>query len=296
MKTLLKTLLFSVVLALMLGAPDIVYAQTATTNTYLASALSAGAQYTIIALGSTTGITASTSSNQYFGYMDGEQVEVRAVNTTANTVTVRRAAKGLAVAHPANELFWYGAPASWNQATGNVGGAGVTNPVTGGSALPAVFVPITPYGQCTRTGNTYLPVINATTGDIVDCILSSSNTTGKWTVVNLRQVAYAVPYKKLKGTGCAAGNLCTTYTLLPTDHTVGYVTTTSNGTITIPALTGVIGKNYRIQIESTGSQSVTIATSSGQLINGAASIVIGGSTSFGGATIYSDGQNWFTPK
>lgn len=294
MKTLLKTLLFSVALALMLGAPEIVQAQTATTNTYLSAALTAGTQYTLISLGSVTGITASTASNQYFGYMFGEQVEIRAVNSTANTVTVRRAAKGVAVGHPANEVFWYGGPASWNPNTGNVGGAGVTNPVSSGSVIPAVFVPVTPYGVCTRTSNAYLPVINATTGEIADCILSSTNTTGEWSIVNLQQISYAVPYKKLKSS-CAAGNLCTTYTLLPADHTVGYVTA-ANGTITIPALTGVVGKSYRIQIETTGSHSVTIATSSGQLINGATSIVIGGATSFGGATFYSDGQNWFAAR
>lgn len=295
MKTLLKTLLFSVALVLLVSPPN-VEAQTATTKTYLSSALSGGTNNVTIALGSTTGISASTTTNKYFGYLHGEQVAITAVNSTANTVTVRRAQTGAAIPHPANEVFWFGAPGNFNPNTGNVTSAGVVNPTSTGTALAGVMLSTTPTGACTRASNLYLPVINVNNGDVVDCILSSTNTVSEWTVVNTQQVAYAVPYKKLKGTGCAAGDLCTTYTLLFADHTVGYNTTTSNGTITVPATTGVPGKNYRIQIESTGTQSVTIATSSGQLINGATSITIGGSTSFGGATIYSDGQNWFTPK
>lgn len=295
MKIFLKTLLFSVVLTLAISPPT-VEAQTTTTRANLASALAAGSQNTLVCLNSTTGISGSTTSNQYFGYMQGEQVSIRSVNTTSNCLTVVRARNGNAAAHPANEIFWFGGPGSWSPNTTNIGGAGVTNPVTTGSALPAVFVPTTPYGTCTRANNAYLPVINPNNGDIVDCILSSTNTTSEWVTINNQQLAYTMPYKKLKSTGCAAGDQCTTYTALFVDHTIGYVTT-GNGTITIPAITGAPDKNYRIQIETTGTQSVTIATSSGQLINGAASIVIGGSTSFGGATIYSDGgTNWFTPK
>lgn len=296
MKTFLKTLLLSVALALALVPPA--FAQTATTKTYLSSALAGGAQNKVVSLGSVTGITASTSSNQFFGYIDGEEVTIRSVNTTANTVTVDRAAKGLAVPHPANEIFWYGGPATFNSTNGNVGGAGVTNPVTGGTAIPAVFVNTTPYGTCVRASNTYLPVINPSTGEIADCLLSGTATTDEWVIFNPRQSDTALPYRKMKGTNCTSGDLCNSLTLSPIDHTIGTLTTGAT-TFTIPALTGWRGKEYKIQQETSGAGTISIVTSSGQLINGASSIVISSSnvysTGFKGVTIYSNGQDWFTP-
>jgi hypothetical protein len=104
----------------------------------------------------------------------------------------------------------------------------------------------------------------------------------------LYQRAQALPYKKLP-------ILSTTYTTLPSDRIVGY-NTNVNGTITLCACIGNPGQQQQIQIEVTGTHSVTIAASGSQTINGAASIVIGGSTSFAGVTIYSDGTNWFTPR
>lgn len=260
------------------------FAQTTTTRTNLTVALAAGSNNNVLTVASATGISASTSSAQTFlfigdGSTVGEQMQV--VSVSGTNITVRRAVRGNAAAHPLNAVVWYGTPGDFNSNTGNTSG---------------VFVGTTPNGTCTRTANQYLPVINPNNGMVSDCILSpaqgsptaTASTTSTWVSVSAFPLAYAKPYKKLAVSA-------TTYTLLPSDYILGYNTNVA-GTITIPALTGWVGKEYMIQLEITGSTSLTVATSSGQTINGATSIVLGGATSFGGAYIYTDGVNWFARR
>lgn len=285
MTRIAKLLLLSVVLALAISPPT--FAQTSTTRTYLSSALASSNSQNTVCVGSVTGITASGSQGQTFIFMGLEEMQVRTVNTSSNCMTVTRAVKGYAAAHPANEVVWYGGGATFDPNSGNIGG-GAANPTVGGSQIPAVFVGVDPTGTCTRANNVYLPVINPNTGNIWDCILSTTSTTSEWVGTNLNQLDRADPYKKLAASA-------TTYTVLPSDRIIGY-NTTSNGTMTVPAFTGFVGKRYTFQIELTGAQSLTIATSSGQTINGASSITIGGTNTFQGVSIYSDGTNWFAPR
>ena len=281
MKTFMKAFLGVVLALLIAGPPQIAEAQTATTQTTLNADLAGGSANNQVVLLSTTGITASTASAQTFLYIAGEQMQIQAVNTTSNVATVKRAIRGLAMPHLATEVVWFGTPGTWTSNNGNTSG---------------VFVGNTPVGRCTRAGDQFLPVINPNTGDISDCILSppvgtptaANGTVARWSSFNITQQVQARPYKKLAVSA-------TTYTALLSDQTIGY-NTNVNGTITLPALTGFVGKEYFIQQEITGTQSLTIATSAGQTINGAASIIIGGSTSFTGIRIYTDGVNWFAAK
>jgi len=271
--------------ALVLGSAPAI-AQTTTTSTSVSAALAGGAQNNILTVVSASGMSASTSSTQTFVYVAGgagprEQMQIASIS--GSTLTVRRATNGTAVPHAIGETVWYGTVGSFNVNTGTAYG---------------VFVSTVPWGQCTRTSQQFLPVITPSTGDISDCILSppqgsptaALSTTGRWSSVNNRQAASQRPYKKLAVTA-------TTYTALPTDYIIGY-NTNVNGTLTLPALTGWVGKEYIAQLEITGTHSLTIAPSAGGSINGsAASIIVGGATSFGGVHLYTDGNNaWFTRR
>lgn len=291
MKTF-KSVLFTILL--MVLASSGLQAQTAAVQTSLSSAVAAGSRNNIIQVVSATSFVASTASAQSFVYFnDGshEVAQVVAINST--NITVRRAQKGYATAHTAGTIIYFGGNAVFDTISGNVGGAPGNPTVGSATALPPTFVSINPVGRCTRTNNAFLPVVNPNTGDISDCILSpplstptaAAATTGTWFSYNPYATTNARPYKKLAVTA-------TTYTAQPSDSQIGYNTNVA-GTITIPALTGWVGKEYYINIEVTGTQSLTIATSSGQTINGSTSVVIGGSPSFGGIRIYSDGTNWF---
>lgn len=294
MKTL-KSVLFTVLL--MVLASSGLQAQTAAVQTSLASAVGAGSRNNIISVVSATSFVASTASTQSFVYFaDGTNEVAQVVSINSTNITVRRAQKGIAAAHYAGTIVYFGGNATFDPISGNVGG-GPGNPTVGAAAaLPSTFVAVNPVGRCTRTQNLFLPIVNVLTGDISDCILSpaigsptaAASTTGAWFSYNPFQRGQARPYKKLAVTA-------TTYTAQPSDNIIGYNTNVA-GTITIPALTGWVGKEYWVQLEITGTTSLTIATSSGQTINGATSITIGGSTSFSGIRIYSDGVNWFTPR
>lgn len=294
MKKTLKVLLF---LILTLAMSSGLQAQTAAVQTSLSAAVGAGSRNNIISVVSATSFVASTASTQSFVYFnDGSREVAQVVSISSTNITLRRAQKGFATAHAAGTIVYFGGNATFDTISGNVGG-GPGNPTVGSAAaLPSTFVAVDPVGKCTRANNAFLPVVNPNTGDISDCIVSpplsaptsAASTTGTWFSYNPYQTANARPYKKLAVT-------VTTYTAQPSDSQIGYNTNVA-GTITIPALTGWVGKEYFINIEITGTQSLTIATSSGQLINGAASIAIGGSPSFGGIRIYSDGTNWFGNK
>jgi hypothetical protein len=65
-------------------------------------------------------------------------------------------------------------------------------------------------------------------------------------------------------------------------------------TITLPTAVGSAGKVYIVKDESGGAlvNNITLATTGGQTIDGAATIAI--ALNYGVARVYSDGANWFT--
>jgi len=79
-----------------------------------------------------------------------------------------------------------------------------------------------------------------------------------------------------------------------TDYLIGVTSTAAARTITLPTAVGSAGKVYIVKDESGGAatNNITIATTSSQTIDGAASGTI--STNYGLSKVYSDGANWFT--
>lgn len=270
MKNKIISLFVSALLAVLVFTPA-AQAQTATARTALSAAVT-NTTATTFQLLAVSGITTPTATAPIFGYVDQELVQILSINTTALTINVLRGQGGTFASTHLNGATFFSGPSSGNNA--------------------GVFINSDMQGSCTRTNWIYLPVINPKDGNIFDCILSPTTQTGaaattsEWVAFNAQPIGRARPYKKLAVT-------VTTYTLLPSDEIVGY-NTNVNGTITIPALTGFIGKIYTIQSENTGVPTITIATSSGQTINGAASITMPGTgTAYGQVQIYSDGRNWF---
>lgn len=277
------TILFAFALLAVLVFTPAAYAQTALPRTALSAALASATQTTIPVV-STTGISVSSNTNgQWWLFIDGEQMgPITAVDSTNNLVTVtsRGTSGTFATGHLIRSTVWAGPSAA--------------------------YVATDLFGRCTRAQGAafpvYLPVINPKTGNVFDCIVQPSaasgvttqGTTSNWTGVNFQAISLTRPYKKLRPE-------TTTYTLLPADEIVGIPTNVAV-TITIPALTGAIGKIYQLQLEVAGSNSVTVQTSSAQTINGGSSIIFGGTSwannpalgNFQGLRFYTDGfGNWF---
>jgi hypothetical protein len=79
-----------------------------------------------------------------------------------------------------------------------------------------------------------------------------------------------------------------------TDYIIGVTSTAAARTITLPTAVGWAGKVYIVKDESGGAatNNITLATTSSQTIDGAASKAI--ATNYGTLSVYSDGANWFT--
>lgn len=263
MKKTIKTLsILMVVLAFSLTA----MAQSATVRTATTAAMPTGAGLAIVAVASSSGMTASTTATPtYLAICDGQDIGgfppcemMLTVSISGNNVTVRRGQiSTLPTAHVTGSIVWYGTRG--NFANGNT---------------TSVFVTPTPGGQCTRTLNTSLPVINYLTGDISDCIVSLTLTTDQWVTLSLGQRANFLPLHRLPfGTSGSSA----AYTALITDTIIGINTATAT-TITLPACTGCGGKFYYILDMNGGvanaPTTVTIAGSSGQLVNSGTSATL----------------------
>lgn len=285
MKNITNTL-FLFLMALVF-APALL-AQTATTRTALTSALTASATNVVVV--STTGMTAQTASVQtYIAICDGVTLarnsacEVMDVKTVVNstTLTVIRARGGNAVAHSSGSIVWYGTTGNFSASTGNVSG---------------VFLASEPRGACTRASNTgFLPVINTITGDVFDCIVSTTSTTDQWVSVNFGQRASSLPGKRLTWT-------VSTYTALLADTIIG-VNTNAASTITLPACTGCEGKAYFVIDMAGGTTNapatITIAGSSGQLVNsGSTAALVPSAVRNQGNWVFFDGSSnsWYIPR
>lgn len=216
MKTM-KQFLIAVVLALMFVAQA--SAQTATVRTTLTNAISstAGAGTINIVVGSTTGMTASTSSAQTFLLIDAELFQVASV-VNSTTLTVRRT--GTSTPHIAGaEVRWGPGGAIFNTNTGNTAGV-----FFGGGSTP-------PSGACTRASNQYLPVFVVASGTVTayDCPNSVTTTTGHW-----------ISWQYYPGTSevsarTALPSTVTAYTALVSDYYIAVTTafTPDNATITV---------------------------------------------------------------
>lgn len=176
MKTMKITLAFVMaILAAVLPAN----AQTTTTSTTLSSAVGDSTTRTFN-IASATGWSSSTSSAQYFYWVDGEQGRV--VTVSGTTVTVDRQVNPRR--HASGATIYFGQSATLNQST-NAYSNGV------------FFNGLDPLGPCTGSANSYLPVINTATASVWNC----DSVTGRWnmtysgavpTSMNQIQVTYAM--------------------------------------------------------------------------------------------------------
>jgi hypothetical protein len=84
------------------------------------------------------------------------------------------------------------------------------------------------------------------------------------------------------------------YTILSTDYLIVYTSLTTGRTATLPTAVSITGREYVVKDEtgSAGTNNITIATTGGQTIDGAATKVI--NANYGVVKVYSNGANWFT--
>ena len=114
----------------------------------------------------------------------------------------------------------------------------------------------------------------------VECLLEYDNQR------NLRCTWWNGVYETSPSIKTAINSISSAYTLGSSDSTVLVTGTT---TITLPTAMGVAGLQYTVK--NIGSSVVTIVTTSGQTIDGAASLAL--VSQYEAATVQSDGSNWW---
>jgi len=153
----------------LLSLTPTLYAQTATTNTTLSSAV-ADESTTSLVVASATGIDAGGML-----YIDREAFDVVSVNST--TIRVKRGAEGTrASAHPTSSYVWAAKK----------------------SEKASVFKPPPLYfGTCVRASEAFLPQIDVRTGDVWDCPVGTT----VWIPLNQVLTARSVQFDLDNGAG-----------------------------------------------------------------------------------------------
>src|SRR5436309_149057 len=218
MKTFLKTTVAAI--ALMIAVAVSGQAQTATTQTITSAAMTA--TQTTITVASSTGFTASSGTQSYNAWVDGELVKLLSQVGTSTTWNVTR---GLSptrgIAHPTASLVF-------------VGPAVATGPFVMQDPFPGT--------SCTPTNFQYLPLINVRNNTLWNCISTTVSgglaATGggngsRWNGVSLTKNTTTHPT-----TVIADAN----YTALLADEFIIFNRTASGRTETLPGITRDEGK------------------------------------------------------
>src|SRR2546425_5658995 len=232
---LLKTI--GLALALMSAVVVSGFSQTTTTQTVTSAAMTA--TQTTIAVASSTGFTASSGTQSYNAWVDGELLKILSQVGTSTTWNVTR---GLSptrgVAHPTGSVVFVG-PAV---ATG-----------------PFVMQDQFPGSSCTATNFQYLPLINVRNQTIWSCVGS------RWQAVAVNQVAAGHPVTIVTDAA---------YTATLADEVIVMQKITNPHSITLPAITGIAGKVYVISQPLTSLATLTISGTSAQLFGSAGTTTI----------------------
>jgi hypothetical protein len=136
---------------------------------------------------------------------------------------------------------------------------------------------------------------------------ASGSTSGYLTVLNqavaLQYYAasgiWYVQDDDLPGSSAVMGlshTVSTTYTLTATDHVIMADSTSASFTITLPTAVGFNGR-YTIDSISSGTNVITLATTSSQTIDGSSTTTLGSQASgaiWSSVDLVSDGANWHT--
>lgn len=224
--------IFALALVLLLTVPHIVQeadAQTALTQTILSGAITANSSSMTVA--SATGFTATSASQTYFAYLGRELVRINSVSSTV--IGISRGQNGTrAASHPANEVIFTYAPAT------NAG---------------EPFRRDDPYGVCVRSSQNVQPFINTLTGDIWDC----DSVSGTWEATNLGNSLAGFPYHAVIDAAYTAGLY---------DTFITYTSITSARTVTLPSITGILGKVMIIKADAASAVAITVAAPNGQFV------------------------------
>lgn len=264
-----KTLKALALAVLVLFCTSSAFAQTVITPTTLTTAITDFLTNQVV-VASVTGATANTTA----AYLDGEYMPITAVNTTTKTLTVRRGQAGTGIS---------GGPLSNTHAA---------NTVIYIAPLQA-FTTVDPGGRCVASTSGYSPTFNIRTGNIWNCVATTSG--NYWEAWSPNPDQPSIPRTVVAGVA---------YTILQTDSLVVLSTTlTASGGVgvavksfTLPSHVGIPGKVITIKDESGGLTGTTNIVLVGTIdgTNSGTATVIQLKTAFQSVALYAGSGGWFT--
>jgi hypothetical protein len=238
--------------------PMSVQAQTATYQTVTSAALTQNA--TCFTVASTTSMHASgditgpnNTPQEWDAFVDGEWMKINTLNTTTNQMCVQRGKSPTrAGVHATGSIVFVG-PAGPSPF---VLGAPVTN-------VPGPTDDKGQFGTCTSTNYLYLPLINVTNGSVLNCLTSARG--GKWINYSFKQWTSGHPTTNIVDAA---------YTATLADEFINYNSLTNTRILTLPSITGVLGKTIVVVNGGLTSQTITITPVNNQTIGPAAATTL----------------------
>ena len=262
----LKNLLIAAILVVAFSASG--FAQGTTYQTVLTAAVSGGTGNQRIFSVASTGTAGnpnscspSTQTTTYWIFVDGELGKIQSVS--GSNLSVTGGVNGTRqTGHPNYSVVWCGATGGY---TGQVG-------------VPFTSVAPIPNTACTPTNYAYLPIINVSNGtqngEWYNCIplltnlaavgvgnpaTGNLNGSGRWiTFSSIRTIAFNHPVTPLNDAAYSASLV---------DEFINFLSLTTGRTITLPAITGILGKTIVIKNSTVNTSTITIQTSSTQGMN-----------------------------
>lgn len=128
--------------------------------------------------------------------------------------------------------------------------------------------------------NSYLSNSTITLGNATLTLGSTTSTVGNLTLTNTTANGVSLAYVAKTAA----------YTATSTDYTIAGNASTAAFSVTLPTSVGITGKVYVVKKVDSSANAVTVATTSAQTIDGAASKVL--SIQYDAVTVQSDGANW----
>lgn len=263
---------------LTLGLVSPAFAQTQTTNTTLSSAITGNV--TSFALASVTGIAAGSE----ICFIDAIECDLVS-SVSGTTVTVnQRGVDGTRVAsHQAGAIVFASAAGAPSASTNSPFIHGDPTAAPGGN-------------NCVRVQQPLLPLFNVDSGTVWDCTLDataansananapSTPTIGRWRGTNLVAFDQSVMPRQVV--------INTDYQIKAWDFLVAVTSLTKLGGInlTLPSVTGLIGKSIIIKDEGGFVGGTNLVLTVIGTIDGATNIAI--SSAYSNMRLYSNGVNW----
>lgn len=245
-----KLSIFLILLTVFALASPAAFAQTATYTTVLSAALN-GTQ-TNVTVASMTNMVASSQTVTSLLFCDGELMKINAINTTTLVATVQRGyditrapAPPITGTHPSGSQCWYG--------VGGTGGGGTGGPFITQRPQPGV--------TCDPTNYPFLPLINIAENSLSYCnpwsVNSSGTKTYRWATNNIGGMfSWSHPLTSVYDAA---------YTAILSDEFIRMAHMTAGRTVTLPAITGIVGKVVIVKHDA-NAQTLTVAATAGQFV------------------------------